>query len=261
VFVGWQNGVGTKGEPNPVTGQSASTLVEYGPTGQMLNSWSLTGKIDGLGADPLHHRVIATVNEDGNSSLYTITPGAPAPQQVRHYAYVPAPDSGTSGGVLTGGGTDAVTVYDGQIYLSASNPTPANATALFQVYLNRRAGKASLAPTFADNATARDAITGARVTLALTDPDSNANVPPASPRFAGQLVLAAQGDQQLVFARGLPSGAQLTRLALSHGGQSAASTMFAGLRVRAGHCWWSTAARQPSMPSRDRSSVAKPLRR
>jgi hypothetical protein len=222
VFVGWQNGVGTKGEPNPVTGQSAGTLVEYDSTGRTLGSWSLTGKIDGLGADPSHQRLIATVNEDGNSSLYTITPGAPATQQVRHYTYAPAPDSGTSGGVLTGGGTDAVTVYGGQIYLSASNPTPANATAMFRVLLNRGTGQASLTPTFADNATATDAITGASVTLALTDPDSNANVPLSSPRFAGQLVLAAQADQQLVFARGLRSrDAQLTRLALSHEGQSA----------------------------------------
>ncbi|HEY4428168.1 MAG TPA: hypothetical protein VGN08_08205 [Solirubrobacteraceae bacterium] len=222
VFVGWQNGVGTKGEPNSSTGQTAGTVVEYDPAGQVLGTWSLTGKIDGLGGDPARGRLIATVNEDGNSSLYTITPSAPAAQQVRHYTYSPAPDSGTSGGVLTGGGTDAVTVHGGQIYLSASNPTPENATALFHVHLDNATHTASLAPTYADNAIATDAATGESVKLALTDPDSNANVPLSSPRFAGQLVLAAQGDKQLVFARRIQGDEpQLTRLALTKEAQPA----------------------------------------
>jgi hypothetical protein len=222
VFVGWQNGVGTKGEPNSKTGQTAGTVVEYDSTGHVLGSWSLTGKIDGLGGDPAHNRLIATVNEDGNSSLYTITPAAPAAQQVRHYTYSPAPDSATSGGVLTGGGSDAVTVYGGQIYLSASNPAAESATALFRVHLNGATRTASLAPTYADNATATDAVTGKSVSLALTDPDSNANVPLSSPRFAGQLALAAQADKQLVFARHIRSEEpQLTRLSLTKEAQPA----------------------------------------
>lgn len=222
VFVGWQNGVGTKGEPNSITGQSTGTVVEYDSTGATLQSWSLTGKVDGLGADTRHDRLIATVNEDDNSSLYTISPAASPAEQVRHYTYLPAPDSGTSGGTLTGGGTDAVTVHRGQIYLSASNPAVANATALFRVRLHPGSGIAALTPTFADNATATDALTGLPVTLALTDPDSNASVPRTSPRFAGQLVLDGQADQQLVFARSLADGEpQLTRLALSHEAQPA----------------------------------------
>ncbi len=222
VFIGWQNGVGPKGEPNPSTGQTTGTVVEYDRTGRQLQSWTLTGKIDGLGGDRKHHRLIATVNEDGNSSLYTITPGANASRQVQHYRYDPAPDSGTSGGVLTGGGTDAVSVRSGHIYLSASNPTPPDSTAAFEAHLNPRTGVARLSPTFADNAPAIDAITGQPVTLGLTDPDSNALVPEQSPRFGGTFVLDAQGDQQLVFAQGLETGAtQLTRLALTHGGASA----------------------------------------
>jgi hypothetical protein len=84
VFVGWQNGVGTKGEPNAKTGQTAGTVIEYGSGHNVLQSWSLTGKIDGLGGDPERHVVIATVNEDGNSSLYTIQPGALPGSQLRH---------------------------------------------------------------------------------------------------------------------------------------------------------------------------------
>jgi hypothetical protein len=222
VFVGWQNGVGPTGAPNPLTGQATGTLVEYNGAGQALQRWSLTGKIDGLGGDPQRNQLVVTVNEDGNSSLYTIQPGAPAGRQVRHYTYSPAPDSATTGGVFTGGGTDAVVVRGGQIFVSASNPTPANATAVFGVHLHPGTGVAWLTPTFADNATATDAVTGQPVTLALNDPDSNASVPGASPRFGGQFVLDAQGNQQLVFAARLGSNAPgLTRLGLSHGGQSA----------------------------------------
>ena len=222
VFVGWQNGVGTMGEPNPTTGQTTGTVIEYDRSGHALQSWSLTGKVDGLGGDPERHVVIATVNEDGNSSLYTIDPRAPAGSQVQHYTYSPAPDSAATGGSFTGGGTDAVVVHQGSIFVSASNPGSASATAVFRVVLHPGSGIASLKPTFADNASATDAVSGHTVTLALTDPDSNADVPDSSPRFSDQFVLDSQGDQQLIFARRMVSdNPELTRLSLTHGGQSA----------------------------------------
>ncbi|HWD76464.1 MAG TPA: hypothetical protein VG371_15095 [Solirubrobacteraceae bacterium] len=221
VFVGWQNRVGTKGEPGP-TGQTYSSLVEYGRSGSVLHSWQLTGKVDGLGADSRTKEVIATVNEDGNSSLYTVRPAGRSAGRVTHYTYSPAPGSATSGGVFTGGGTDAVSVYRGEIILSASNPTPANATAAFRVRLDRRDRTARLSPTFADNASATDAVSNQQVTLALTDPDSNAVVPSSSPRFGGDFVLDGQADQQLVFAHGLGrDGSSLERLALTHSGTAA----------------------------------------
>jgi hypothetical protein len=218
VFVGWQNGVGTKGEPNPTTGQTTSTVVEYTPGGHVLHSWSLRGKVDGIGGDEQTDQLVATVNEDGNSSLYTISSRG----SVRHFTYSPQPDSQTTGGVFTGGGTDAVVAIDGQIYLSASNPTPLSATAVFRVELDRGHGIARLLPTFADNASATDAVSGAGVTLGLVDPDSNASVPDSSPRFGGDLVLDSQADQQLVFAhRPASADPTLTRLSLSHGGMAA----------------------------------------
>ena len=221
VFVGWQNGVGSKGEAAP-GGQTASMLVEYDRSGAAINTWQLTGKLDGLAADPEHDQIVATVNEDGNSSLYTVKTAGRHGPDVTHYTYSPAPDSGTSGGVFTGGGTDAVSVYRGEIIVSASNPTPADATAAFRVRLDRHDHTARLLPTFADNAGATDAVSGQPVTLGLTDPDSNAVVPETSPRFGGDFALDSQGDQQLVFADWFGRHAsRLERLQLTHGGTSA----------------------------------------
>lgn len=220
VFVGWQNGVDTMGQPGP--NGPDSTVIEYGARGQALNHWQIPGKVDGMGADRRNGQLILTVNEDGNSSLFTLRPYARPSVQVMHYTYSPAPDSATTGGIFTGGGTDAVTVQHGHILLSASNPGAANATAAFEAHLDPSTGVATLTPTFADNAMATDAKTGQRVQLAFTDPDSNATVPMGSPRFAGDFALDSQGDQQLAFTRD-PGAAhsQLTRLALTYNGQGA----------------------------------------
>ena len=80
----------------------------------MRRSWNLTGKSDGLTADPATGLVIATLNEDGNSSLATINPEARLGRQVVLYSYAP-------GNPLPhGGGTDAVSIYHGKIFISAS---------------------------------------------------------------------------------------------------------------------------------------------
>ncbi len=216
VFVGWQDGVGTKGEAAPKTKVVNSLVVEYSSRGRILGKWSLAGKIDGLGGDPATNSVIATANEDGNSSLYTIKPSAHPAAQVHHYTYSPAPDSSHKGGVFTGGGTDAVVVRGSAIFVSASNPATKKATALLHVTLGRN-GIAKLSATFADNAGATDSFSESPVKLALTDPDSNALVPSVAGQYAGDLMVVGQADQQLVFASGVGSGhISLTRLLLSH---------------------------------------------
>ncbi|GDY33631.1 hypothetical protein [Gandjariella thermophila] len=195
VYVAYQNGVGSAGEPSP-TGQTASTVVEYTPKGQQVAQWKLTGKVDGMTANATAGNLVATVNEDGNSSLYTITPAAPAAQQVKHYTYSPNP-------LPHGGGTDSIAVANGALYISASNPSP-NADgktftkpALYKVTLSGTT--ATAISVFQDNSTATDAATGKPTTLNLSDPDSNTVMPAAAPRFAGDLLLDSQGDGQLVF--------------------------------------------------------------
>lgn len=193
LFVSFQNGVpatgGTKGTP------ADSTIVKLDLGGRIEHTWRLAGKCDGLTADPAHHRVIATVNEDGNSSLYTLpTAGSAAPT---HYLYDAAP-------LPHGGGTDSVTIYRGGIYLAASAPANGG-PALYRVVLDAGVAHLAAAP-FYDSSTATLANTPRphrSVHLALTDPDSSTVVPPQSPRFAGDFMLDSQGDQQEVFATNL----------------------------------------------------------
>lgn len=194
LFVGFQNGVGSMGEPAS-NGQTKSTVVEYDARGHQVASWDVTGKVDGLGADPTRHRVIATVNEDGNSSLYTITPGRKSAQ---HYVYRPNP-------LVHGGGTDSVVVRGGTIFITASAPAPdADGTTYSKpaLYTARLAnGTATVTPVLMDNASAVDAVTGKTGTLNLSDPDSSEIVPHAVPRFGGDLLLDSQGDGELVFLK------------------------------------------------------------
>src|ERR1700730_2636888 len=71
IFVAWQNGVGPKGEP-AANGNTQSTVVQYSRSGRNLQDWQLTARVDGMTADAAHDRIIATVNEDALTSLYTI---------------------------------------------------------------------------------------------------------------------------------------------------------------------------------------------
>ncbi|HWG24776.1 hypothetical protein [Actinospica sp.] len=195
VFVGYQNGVGPNGEPSP-TGNTKSAVVEYTLQGKVLGSWSLTGKVDGLGADAQRHFVIATTNEDSSSGLSTIKPLGDGRVEIKHYKYSQNP-------LPHGGGTDSVIVRNGVIYLSASNPSAdANGTtfsgpALYTAELD--GGTAVVKPVLNDNSTAVDAVTGKQVTLNLSDPDSSEVVPQAVPRFGNDVLLDSQGDGELIF--------------------------------------------------------------
>jgi len=205
VLIGWQNRVGADGTPGP-GGVTRSTLTEQSSSGVVRRSWSLVGHIDGLAADPGTGRILATVNEDAHSSLYVIRPNAAAAAQVRHYRYN-LPDAPQ-------GGTDAVSIYHGQILITGSNPVIAagkvggTAPAVYKATLT--GDTAVLAPVFFDNSPAvianlNEPKRGATVPLALTDPDSNAVVPAASPRFAGDFMLDSQADSQQVYVAGANS--------------------------------------------------------
>ncbi len=208
-----------------VGGGGNSTIVEYATDGSVVNTWSILDKADGIAGDPLHHRVIVTLNEDAHSHLTTITPSAPAGQQVTNYKYSVDPASPSLTGPLhTGGGTDSVSVDSrGDIYTSASYGVAKTGTAVFKVTLSPPAtptgtGTATLSPTFLDNATAANGNTGSgTVPLKLIDVDSNAIAPYSSPRFAGQFVIDDQTALDLVFSSNIDAGKGLTVLHTPYG--------------------------------------------
>jgi hypothetical protein len=227
LYVAFQNGVGAQGEPSSTDGNTDSTVVEFTHAGKVLRQWNLKGKIDGMTADSQHGRLIVTVNEDGNSSLYTIRPGASKATQLTHFRYPHNPLS-------HGGGTDAVSIYHGMVLISASAPGTVGKSAPQPTYpavyrATLRFGKhfASLKPLFYDEAAARVANRGASkvVHLALTDPDSNEIVPPSGSRFAGDFMETSQGDKEQIFV--LPQGTLGSHLAVLHLSQSVDDTGWA----------------------------------
>jgi hypothetical protein len=206
-------------------GGGNSTIVEFADDGTIVNTWSLVDKADGIGADPMNHRLIVTLNEDAHTHLATITPSSPPGSQVVNYKYSVDPASPTLTGPLhTGGGTDSVIVDSrGHIYIAASYGIAKTGTATFKVSLSPPAkpggtGTATLAPTFLDNATATNGNTGAgTVPLKLIDVDSNGIVPYTSPRYGGDYVITDQTALALVFSSNIDAGTGLTVLKLPFG--------------------------------------------
>jgi hypothetical protein len=204
LFVGFQNGVGPQGQPS-TDGNQDSTVVELTLSGHVVGQWDVVGKTDGVTVDP-KLGVLATVNEDANTALYLIRPYAPASDAVTRFTY-----NDTT--LPHGGGTDAISIYDGQILISASAPGTSGAAApqaeypaVYSVTLNDSTKIATVIPLFFDEASATVANVGSTygttVHLGLTDPDSNEVVPWLSPRFGGDFMLTSQGDLQQIFVRG-----------------------------------------------------------
>lgn len=193
LYASYQNGVGAQGEPaGPVTD---STIVGFNPaTGAVVKTYSLLGRCDGLTADPARHQLLATVNEDLNSSLYTIAPGGTP----KKFTYSPSPAA--PGGA--NGGTDAISVGpDATIYLAHSNPDPAtgNTPAVYVAQLDN--GVAHLTQLFGVKDPATDVVSHHTAPLALSDPDSNRFIPTSAPVLPGTLIQDAQGDSQLIFVK------------------------------------------------------------
>jgi hypothetical protein len=89
-----------------------STIVEYDPTGNMLRTFSVLGKSDGLKYNPFDHKLWALRDEDSNPALTLIDPKTLV-QTDYTYAMPPA----------HGGGYDDVVFMNGETFISASNPT------------------------------------------------------------------------------------------------------------------------------------------
>jgi hypothetical protein len=201
IYVGFQDGVGPQGQASP-SGNTRSTIVAFDLWGRPVARWSVVGKCDGLTAYPQIDRVIATVNEDANSSVYLIKPDG----GTTHYQYSePLPHNG---------GTDAISIYHGMVLISASAPGTTGTEpapqptfpAVYETTFDPQTRIASVTPLFNDENSAKVANTnaadfGQSVSLALTDPDSNEDVPDYADRFAGAFMLTSQGDEEQIFVQ------------------------------------------------------------
>lgn len=200
VFVAYQNNAGPTGAP---AGSKSDVVAFDAKTGKVEQHYTFPGRIDGLTADPRHHRVIATDNEDLNSSLYVIWPGD---HKTKHYTYSPSPAQTGSDG--TNGGTDSVSISgDGTIYVAHSNPdvslpAPDNAPAVYTIKLSGSTAKLTELFGVNDNAKVINPAPGAPswAALGLTDPDSNRWVKGPD---GGTLIQDSQADSKLVFVTDL----------------------------------------------------------
>jgi hypothetical protein len=214
LFTAFQNGVGPQGQPSK-DGNRDSTVVEFTLSGVVVNQWDILGKCDGLTANTAAGLVVATVNEDAHSSLYTIDPFT---SQIVHYHYFRS--------LPSKGGTDAISFFDGMMLISASAPGTTGAAApqpfypaVYVVTLNQPKHLAFFHALFYDEShatAANGSHMGHPVKLGLTDPDSNEVVPGFEPRFAGDFMLTSQGDKEQIYVNAPGSGHQhLWVLALS----------------------------------------------
>ena len=242
LFAGFQNGVGPQGEPS-ADGNTDSTVVEFTPAGHVLGKWDIKGKCDGLTADPRARLVIATVNEDAHSSLYTITAGRARP----------APESGTitySKPLPHFGGTDAISSTGARC--SSAPRLPARPA--------RRRRSPATRPSTSRGSTRRGTWSacsrcsptrpprGSRTSAATSARGSGSrwwtrtrmrSCPAAAPRFGGDFMLTSQGDQEQIFVARGRAGLALRVLHLS---RSVDDT--AWVRTRSGRLFGSNTGRR-----------------
>ena len=197
----------------------------------MIRQWDIRGKCDGLTADPATGQVIATVNEDANSSLYSIDPwtgqvdALPVQQQ-------PLPHHG---------GTDAISFYNGQMLISASAPGTTGAAApnpaypaVYSVTLDplRPGGvrpRAVLRRVLGHRGQ-RPAAWASRSGWPSPTPTPTRSCRRLAARFAGDFMLTSQGDKEQIYVHGPGTWYQhLSVLALS---QSVDDTAWATILAR-----------------------------
>ena len=182
----------------------SSTIVEYSPTGKMLRTFSVIGKADGLKYNPFDHKLWALRDEDSNPQLTLIDPKS-GDQDDFTYAQKP----------LHGGGYDDVVFTKDTIFISASNPTlDAKGQNNFPSIVEARlvGNQVFVKPVLLGKASVIDIVTGQKVVVPQSDPDS------LKVDSAGDLVLDSQADGDLIFINAADTENQAAlRLHLTNG--------------------------------------------
>lgn len=194
IIVGFENHVAKDGSDG-----KSSTIVQFSLNGQPQRMFSVKGHNDGL-------RVIdgdqlwCLQNEDANPNLVVIDLES---GHQKTYTFAPTPH---------GGGYDDMIVQNGQVYITASNPTlSAGMNPNPALVRARLSGDSVILDTILNgNSSAVDIPTGSMVTLTLTDPDS------LTVDQRGNIVMDSQADGELIFIRNAGTSQQFVgRLPLS----------------------------------------------
>ena len=198
IFVGFQNHVAKDG-----TDGKSSTIVQYSLDGKVQRTFTVPGHNDGLRIVG-EHDLWSLQNEDANPNLVVIDLES---GQQKLYTFSPT---------VHGGGYDDIVVKNGQVFITASNPTVNGAginvfPALVRATL--RGDMVDVEPVLGGNDNAIDIPTGQTVPLNLTDPDSLTIDP------QGNIVLDSQADTELVFiAHPGTKDQQVGRINITSGG-------------------------------------------
>jgi hypothetical protein len=113
VWVEYGNGADSTGA------MGNSTVVQYGLSGAVEHSYTISGLADGLKINPATGMVWALQNNDGNATLSIINPATGTVSGPLSYA-VPPYAYGPNGG--SGRGYDDVAFLNGKVFMSYSNP-------------------------------------------------------------------------------------------------------------------------------------------
>lgn len=187
VWVGYQNN-------STPTGGGESDIVQFDPAGKVLKQYKVTGRNDGLKYNPFDGKIYALQNEDANPYLVLIDP---VTGTMTKYTYSAPP--------LHGGGYDDIVFLNGQIFISASNPSlqapstnPPFGQNIFPsiVKATLHGTQVDVTPVLMGNANLIGIETGKTQVAPQSDPDS-LKVDPS-----GNLVLDSQQDGDLIFLNG-----------------------------------------------------------
>jgi predicted secreted protein len=155
-FVEYGNGADSTGAGG------SSTIVQYGPTGNVEHSYTIAGSVDGLKYNPYTGQIWALQNQDGNSTLTLIDP-------VTHQVTGPlsyANPSATSG-------YDDVVFKGNKVFLSYTNPNGTGDPTLVElVNGDHPSGTLLTSTVLADGAMGLDTVTGKIEAVPQSDPDS-----------------------------------------------------------------------------------------
>jgi sugar lactone lactonase YvrE len=175
VWVSYTNGADSTGL------SGSSTVVQYKLNGDVRQTYSIAGSVDGLKVDPRTGRVWALQNQDGNSTLSLINPKTHTVTGPIPYAVKSATE-----------GYDDVVFRGNQVFMSYTNPVaPTDPTIQL---LQNGSNPLVVTPILTMGATGTNLATG-QPNQPTTDTDSDSlKLTPT-----GDLMLSSGNDGQLIF--------------------------------------------------------------